>query len=92
VRRDLLMMVRRAILRVAFLAELVLAMSQISFGGDRSLNGRASARRPSKCVIDDFVFSGVPDNAILCKQMRLHDGAAQRTAAAGLRPPPLRPL
>jgi len=30
VRRDLLMMVRRAILRVAFLAEVVLAMSQIS--------------------------------------------------------------
>jgi len=25
------------------------------------------ARRPSKCVIDDFVFSGVSDNAILCK-------------------------
>jgi len=30
-------MVRRAILRVAFLAEVVLAMVQISFGGDRLL-------------------------------------------------------
>jgi len=50
------------------------------------------ARRPFKCVIDDFVFSGVPDNAILCKPIRLHDGAAQRTAAAGLRPPPLASL
>jgi len=50
------------------------------------------ALRPSKCVIDDFVFSGVSDNAILCKQIRLHDGAAQRTAAAGLRPPPLTSL
>jgi hypothetical protein len=38
------------------------------------------------------VFSGVPDDAILCKQMGLHDGAAQRTAAAGLRPPPLASL
>src|ERR1700759_2680756 len=36
VRRDLLMMVRRAILRVAFLAEVVLAMFSNSFGGDRS--------------------------------------------------------
>src|SRR5580698_5660853 len=39
VRRDLLMMVRRAILRVAFLAEVVLAIFQKSFGGDRSLMG-----------------------------------------------------
>src|ERR1700759_2775529 len=37
VRRDLLMMVRRAILRVAFLAEVVLAIFQKSFRGDRSL-------------------------------------------------------
>src|SRR3982751_4329275 len=40
VRRDLLMTVRRAILRVAFLAEVVLAISHISFGGDRSPSGR----------------------------------------------------
>jgi hypothetical protein len=50
------------------------------------------ARRPFKCVIDDFVFAEVSDNAILCKQLCLHDGAAQRTAAAGLRPPPLASL
>ena len=40
VRRDLLTMVRRAILRVAFLAEEVLAISQLSFGCRRS-GGRA---------------------------------------------------
>src|ERR1700742_4315794 len=37
VRRDLLIAVRRAILRVAFLAEVVLAIVSNSFGGDRQL-------------------------------------------------------
>jgi hypothetical protein len=35
--------VRRAILRVAFLAEVVLAMSQMSFGSDRSQAGEMIA-------------------------------------------------
>ncbi len=39
-------------------------------------------------MIDASVFSGAPDNAMVGAIM-LSDGVAQRTAAAGLRPPPL---
>src|SRR4051812_17930984 len=49
VRRDLLTMVRRAILRVAFLAEVVLAMSQISFGSDLVADGLPECR-PLNCA------------------------------------------
>src|SRR5665647_291134 len=64
----------------------------------RSCVWTACARRPSKRMIDEIVFSGVPDNAVLRKQTGSSDLArtvllgqwrAQRTAAAGLRPPPL---
>jgi hypothetical protein len=52
-------MVRRAILRVAFLAEEVLAISQLSFGCRRSVVGLERAGR-SNCVIDaGCVFQGV---------------------------------
>src|SRR5437899_6315090 len=66
VRRDLLMMVRRAILRVAFLAEVVLAMfSQLSFGRHRSVVGLERAGR-SNCVIDaGCVFQGVLDIQVI---------------------------
>jgi hypothetical protein len=57
--------VRRAILRVAFLAEVVLAMSQISFSGDPSrvaglIDVGRSIRRPAR-----LRFRVVPENAIL---------------------------
>jgi hypothetical protein len=38
-------------------------------------------------VIDAAVFSGAPDHAMV-EQVCSHDDVAQRTAAAGLRPPP----
>src|SRR5262245_15534305 len=53
VRRDLLIRVRRAILRVAFLAEVVLAMVSNILRVDRSLfNSHGSASAASKHVID----------------------------------------
>src|SRR5471032_792818 len=56
VRRDLLMMVRRAILRVAFLAEVVLAILKFPSAVTGSLGGRAQARRPFNRMIDAGVF------------------------------------
>src|ERR1035438_8464113 len=91
VRRDLLMVVRRAILRVAFLAEVVLAIvSNILRAVTVRLTGRAQARRPFNAVIDAGGLKRVPENA--CRANSPIGGAAQRTAAAGLRPPPLAPL
>src|ERR1700761_3967083 len=67
VRRDLLMMVRRAILRVAFLAEVVLAMVSNSFGVDRcdwsGLNAPAVQPPLFNQWIDAGVFFGFPGNA-----------------------------
>src|SRR3954470_9152903 len=68
VRRDLLTMVRRAILRVAFLAEVVLAMFQVSFGvadqGWRGSNVPAAQTRNRRQHV-----SGVSEHAILRGQM-----------------------
>ncbi len=60
VRRDLLTMVRRAILRVAFLAEVVLAMFSNILRVTGSLNGRASARRTFNRMIDAGVLFDAP--------------------------------
>jgi hypothetical protein len=57
---------------------------------DRGWSGLERAGR-STLVIDAGVFSGVPENAMVGANM-LTDGAAQRTAAAGLPPPPLASL
>src|SRR5215212_10812720 len=66
VRRDLLMTVRRAILRVAFLAEVVLAISHNSFGGDRSPSGRL--KRAGVQMRDrEARVADIPWGAILCK-------------------------
>src|SRR3954447_6352865 len=70
VRRDLLTIVRRAILRVAFLAELVLAMFSISFGGtagDRARTRRRSTCEQRSCEQSYGVFWGAPDDAGLWK-------------------------
>jgi len=94
VRRDLLMMVRRAILRVAFLAEVVLAMFstilRLSSLGWSGLSAPAVQLRDRRWLC----FPGCSD---VSRSWRCHgwkpkcfrSGAAQRTAAAGLRPPPL---
>src|SRR5258708_19443160 len=63
VRRDLLTMVRRAILRVAFLAEVVLAMFSNYPSGDRSLDDRASARPMFNRLIDAGGFFDAPQPA-----------------------------
>jgi len=97
-------MVRRAILRVAFLAEVVLAMvSNIlrQWALDSEVTG--VARRPLfKHVIDAAGFfkmslrnaeTGANLLAMFRSRCPGHNvGAAQRTAAAGLRPPPSTPL
>src|SRR5271154_4485519 len=88
VRRDLLMMVRRAILRVAFLAEVVLAMFSniLAGGGSLSVGFVAPAPQPLDRRWHVFrVFLRMP----LSEHTGSRDGAAQRTAAAGLHPPPL---
>jgi hypothetical protein len=50
-------------------------------------------RRPFNRVIDAGVFSGVPENAVFGADKptsdKLNVAVAQRTAAAGLRPPPM---
>src|SRR6478609_9373259 len=79
VRRDLLMRVRRAILRVAFLAEVVLAIFSNSFGGGRrgSPDLNASAVQPHDLVVVVLLYYslGMPS-----PEPRLHsDGGAQRT-------------
>src|SRR5262249_7872583 len=89
VRRALLTTVRRAILRVAFLAEVVLAILQKSFDRYRprlaglACPGAANSQSTLICVP---VFSG---ECRLEPSMLERRGSAQRTAAAGLRPPPL---
>src|SRR5271156_4094606 len=64
VRRDLFMPVRRAILRVAFLAEVVLAIVSNILRGAVRLAPRAQARRPFNAAIDAGGCERVPENAI----------------------------
>src|ERR1700759_460017 len=90
VRRDLLVTVRRAILRVAFLAEVVLAIVSNSLGGDRlslSRIGASPARGRGRRCRCFGTFPRVPEP--ICSRRQ---GYAQRTAAAGLHPPPSAPL
>src|SRR3954454_12490727 len=96
VRRDLLMMVRRAILRVAFLAEVVLAIAQ-NFLQRRPVAGMARLidvdRRGRRGLgFQAFVKMPLAQQSRLCSEASKTADAAQRTAAAGLRPPPLRVL
>src|SRR5215510_10893705 len=91
VRRALLTTVRRAILRVAFLAEVVLAISSNILQQVPTAAGRtwAFARRCKLAIDADIVpvfSSGSQGRSIFARRAC---GAAQRTAAAGLRPPPL---
>src|SRR3569623_3034850 len=77
VRRDLLIAVRRAILRVAFLAEVVLAMVSLRPSAALRERGRASRARPhGRCNNDD-----VPRPGSL--RLSKNEGTPQRTAAAG---------
>src|SRR3954468_2387124 len=91
VRRDLLTMVRRAILRVAFLAEVVLAMLQDPSAAipRRNLRVRVTCRekRPDR---RDRLSGRLSENAMTAAEDPI--GAAQRTAAAGSRLPPFRAL
>src|SRR3569623_2729899 len=76
-RRDLLSAVRRAILRGAFLAEVVLAMVSLRPSAALRERGRASRARPhGRCNNDD-----VPRPGSL--RLSKNEGAPQRTAAAG---------
>src|SRR5689334_9592782 len=90
VRRALLTTVRRAILRVAFLAEVVLAISSNILRQVPIAAGRAHLARRSNLAIDSDIVPVVlwrmpgPEQGMLARR-----AAAQRTAAAGLRPPPL---
>src|ERR1700754_3769051 len=81
VRRDLLMMVRRAILRVAFLAEVVLAIVS-NFLRRRTCRGWPACRcRPLNCA--GVVLRVFYENATPERTGSQGDGA-QRTSAAGL--------
>src|ERR1700759_4747737 len=92
VRRDLLITVRRAILRVAFLAEVVLAIVSDSLRCRLRLD-RGWARRLLEGVVD---AAGVSERSCACRlpepKYARSRGYAQRTAAAGLPPPPSAPL
>src|SRR5438105_2580224 len=59
VRRDLLMTVRRAILRVAFLAEVVLAMLSNILRRYAIAGGQLGSRRRFNRLIDAVCFPGV---------------------------------
>jgi hypothetical protein len=82
------MMVRRAILRVAFLAEVVLAMFS-KFPSAATWSRVACANHAGRriALATLMLFPGVPENATL--GVIGSQGSAQRTSAAGLRPPPL---
>src|SRR4030081_1729471 len=69
VRRDLLTMVRRAILRVAFLAEVVLAMFSIILRRSRSLGGGLRCARRQARNRRQHVFGVSLNRLILCGQM-----------------------
>src|SRR3981189_2445738 len=87
-RRDLLIMVRRAILRVAFLAEVVLAMLQISFDSDdrgcSGLSAPAVQPRERRCYI-----SGRSSESQALSINRSREDAPARKKGAELSPPPL---
>src|ERR1700693_6477633 len=100
VRRDLLIAVRRAILRVAFLAEVVLAISSNVLSGV-TVRSQSQMRAPSAWLHDRRCWLcltslrlPLPEqnaerkhaNRKMQTATELFAGAAQRTAAAGLRP------
>jgi len=87
----LLITVRRAILRVAFLAEVVLAIVSNPLALNACFSVADRARRPLEGVID---AAGVSERSRACRlpEPNAQQGYAQRTAAAGLHPPPSAPL
>src|SRR3569623_362172 len=85
VRRDLLIAVRRAILRVAFLAEVVLAMVSLRPSAALHLRGRAGRARPfGRCDNDDVPRPGSlrpSENGARLKAQRRQDFSAANCAS-----------